>query len=323
MIGGAQRFGLLSVDDGSWLPLAGVHDALLAANELLGQPLYDVLRLDVRSIPDPLPSLFGLFVAADRPPDDSGVPIPLASLLASIDARHGVLCGLGAGTAWLAHAGRLHGYRCAIHAPYAESMTLRYPGCQVSRNLYEIDRTRLTCASSTASLDMVIAWLGQCHGERLSQQLVSRFGLDRLRSADERQHGVERTLVPASPKFNEAIALMQANLHEPLSTQDIADLVGLSRRQLERLFRQHLDTLPARWYLEQRLARAQRMLQQTPQSILQIGLSCGFASAAHFSNAYRTYFGRTPRDERSARASAWRASAPTEPAATALEKGLP
>ena len=72
------------------------------------------------------------------------------------------------------------------------------------------------------------------------------------------------------------------------------------------MFKQHLDTLPSRWYLEQRLQRAQRLLQQTSQSILQIGLGCGFTSGAHFSNAYRNCFGRTPRDERSARASAWR-----------------
>lgn len=322
MNGGAQRFGLLSVDDSSWLPLAGVRDALLAVNELLDQPLYDVVCIDASAIPDSLPGLCGLVVAAGRPPDESGVPIQLASLLASTDARHGVLCGLGAGAAWLAQAGRLRGYRCTIESAYTELMISRYAGCQVSRNLYEIDRTRLTCASGTASLDMIITWLGQRHHERLTQQLIALFGLDRLRATDERQHGVERTRVPASPKMNEAIALMQANLHEPLSTQDIADLVGVSRRQLERLFRQHLDTLPARWYLEQRLVRAQRMLQQSSQSILQIGLSCGFSSAAHFSNAYRSYFGRTPRDERSARASAWRASAPSE-TLQSPDKGLP
>ena len=80
---------------------------------------------------------------------------------------------------------------------------------------------------------------------------------------------------------------------------------------LERLFKQHLDTLPSRHYLALRLARAQRLLQQSSQSILQIGLSSGFASGPHFSNAYKTHFGHTPRDERSRRALAWRASPPS------------
>ena len=43
------------------------------------------------------------------------------------------------------------------------------------------------------------------------------------------------------PKLAEALALMQANLAEPLPTDEVARLVGLSRRQLERLFKQHLD----------------------------------------------------------------------------------
>ena len=104
-------------------------------------------------------------------------------------------------------------------------------------------------------------------------------------------------------------ALMEANLGEPLPTEDIARLVGVSRRQLERLFKQHLDELPSRYYAELRLARARRLLQQTSQSILQVGLGCGFSSGSHFSNAYRTRFGRTPREERSQRAAAWRGQA--------------
>jgi transcriptional regulator GlxA family with amidase domain len=122
---------------------------------------------------------------------------------------------------------------------------------------------------------------------------------------------------------------MEANIGEPLSTEDIARLVGVSRRQLERLFRQHLDALPARWYLELRLERARRLLRESAQSILQIGLSCGFASAPHFSNAYRSHFGRTPRDERRERASAWRGGtradgpAPDAPAVAVDEKDPP
>ena len=128
---------------------------------------------------------------------------------------------------------------------------------------------------------------------------------------DERQRaGYSERRGAGSPKLAEALALMEANLGEPLPTEEVATLVGVSRRQLERLFKQHLDTLPSRHYLELRLARAQRLLQQSSQSILQIGLSCGFSSGPHFSNAYKSHFGHTPRDERSRRALAWR-SGPT------------
>ncbi len=118
-------------------------------------------------------------------------------------------------------------------------------------------------------------------------------------------------------KVTEAVALMEANLQEPLPTDEIARLVGVSRRQLERLFKQHLDDMPSRYYVELRLVRARRLLRHSGQSILQIALACGFASASHFSNAYRARFGHTPRDERSARAVEWRAH--REPAPTGAD----
>jgi transcriptional regulator GlxA family with amidase domain len=125
------------------------------------------------------------------------------------------------------------------------------------------------------------------------------LGLDRLRGGDERQP-VPASAQPAvaSARLKDALELMAANLAEPLPAEDIAQLVGVSRRQLERLFRQHLDTFPSRYYLELRLKHARRQLRQTMLSIQQVGLACGFTSGSHFSTTYRTYFGCTPREER-------------------------
>ncbi len=92
--------------------------------------------------------------------------------------------------------------------------------------------------------------------------------------------------------------LMEANLEEPLSTDDIASLVGMSRRQLERLFKQFLNRQPSRYYLELRLARSRQLLQGTHHSIVQVGLMCGFSSGSHFSTAFGALFGNTPRQER-------------------------
>jgi AraC-like DNA-binding protein len=95
---------------------------------------------------------------------------------------------------------------------------------------------------------------------------------------------------------------MEANLAEPLATEDIARLVGVSLRQLERLFKQHMGELPSRWYLSLRLHQCAAPAAPDPQSVMQMGLACGFASGPHFSNSYRSFFGHTPRDERSRRA---------------------
>ena len=90
----------------------------------------------------------------------------------------------------------------------------------------------------------------------MAQDLTLGLGLERLRGRDERQRRPSAEQGGGSPKLAEALSLMEANLAEPLPTEEVARLVGVSRRQLERLFKQHLDALPSRYYLELRLNRA-------------------------------------------------------------------
>jgi transcriptional regulator GlxA family with amidase domain len=100
------------------------------------------------------------------------------------------------------------------------------------------------------------------------------------------------------PKLLEAISAMEGSLESPMSCADLAETVGLSPRQLERLFRKLLNESPTRYYLGLRLDRARYLLLQTSLSILNVALACGFVSASHFSKCYREYFGRAPSDER-------------------------
>jgi transcriptional regulator GlxA family with amidase domain len=126
--------------------------------------------------------------------------------------------------------------------------------------------------------------------------------VERLREGSERQRiPLKNRLGSSHPKLTQAVMLMEANIEEPLTTDEIAQHVCVSRRQLERIFKQYLARVPSQYYLELRLNRARKMLTQTSKSIIQIGLSCGFSSGPHFSSAYRNFFGVTPRDDRNQR----------------------
>lgn len=332
-----ERHALLLSPRCSLLGLAGASEVLRVGNELLGGRALEVMLLSrdgaavacaggetlgVDAALGAVGELNGLHVVAETLPtsaDAAWFPL-LARLGCAIDNRGGVIGGIGCGAAWWAQAGLMDGYRCCVNALHAADAAAAWPRTLFTTAHHVHDRNRWTCAGGSSSIELMIRWFGARHGERMQLQLLAHFGLERLRQEHERQSEAAAARAGGSAKLAEAVALMQANLGEPLSTEDIAGLVGVSRRQLERLFRQHLDTLPSRWYLEQRLQRARRMLQQSSQSILQIGLGCGFTSGAHFSNAYRSFFGRTPRDERSARAAAWR-QAPL--AGTALSSDSP
>ena len=111
---------------------------------------------------------------------------------------------------------------------------------------------------------------------------------------------VQNRLGVANEKLIAAIGIMETANDDPRPVHDIAADVGLSPRQLERLFARYLRVSPSRYYLKLRLDRAREMLLQTPKPILDVAVACGFASASHFSRCYRTEYGHRPRDERAA-----------------------
>nr|WP_279158608.1 helix-turn-helix domain-containing protein [Pseudomonas corrugata] len=207
--------------------------------------------------------------------------------------------GVGAGVLWLADAGVLNGVRTALPwALYAEVDSVA-DHANFTPNLFEVDDNRLTCCGGGASMDFSLTLVEAIFGSGVQAQIKETLCVDRVRGREERQRvALQARFGALQPKLTEAVTLMEANIEEPLSTDDIASLVGISRRQLERLFKQYLGSLPSRYYLELRLQRSRQLLLDTHYSIVQVGLMCGFSSGSHFSTAFGALFGNTPREER-------------------------
>ncbi|MEE8270783.1 MAG: GlxA family transcriptional regulator [Alphaproteobacteria bacterium] len=216
--------------------------------------------------------------------------------LERLGANVGALCS---GAHVLARAGLLKGYRCAIHWENLPGFTETFPEIDASANLFEIDRNRYTCSGGTAALDLMLHLISQQHGYALATKVLEQCLADRMRSSNDRQRlPVGTRLGIHNARLVGAIELMEANLGEPLSQDMLAQYVGLSRRQLERLFRKHLGRAPAQYYLELRLERARHLLYQSDMPIVDLALACGFVSASHFSKCYREMYGKSPREER-------------------------
>jgi transcriptional regulator GlxA family with amidase domain len=179
------------------------------------------------------------------------------------------------------------------------SMREEFPNAIVSQELFEIDRERYTCSGGTAPLDMMLNIISRHHGVQLAVAISEEFICERIRGRHDRQRVPLRLhLGTSQPKLMEAVALMEANLEEPMSLDELAQHVRLSRRQLERLFQKHLSCVPTRYYLDLRLAKARQLLLQTSMSIVDVAFASGFVSAPHFSKCYRDFYGIPPRDER-------------------------
>jgi len=318
-MGNPYSVSLILLPGFSLFTLGAVRAAFTVANEVEGEALYRLRQFSAEG--ETVSSQCGLALAAEPltslPSEQSGLLLLIADeraderlseessqQLGQQLRRLGqdgvwILGACGTGAQVLAQHGLLDGYRAAIDWQVQMEAAQRYPDTTFTPGLYELDRNRISAGAGAAVIDLLLHWMGKRHGSMFAAEVAVALGLEKLRGGDERQPmpaSTQPTVV--STRLKDALELMAANLAEPLPAEDIAQLVGVSRRQLERLFRQHLDTFPSRYYLELRLKHARRQLRQTTLSIQQVGLACGFTSGSHFSTTYRNYFACTPREER-------------------------
>ena len=286
-------------DSLSW---SGLAQPFRLAQRILKHGLELALRTPQQAVAESGDWHLALVVA-----DEQQAPLPdeLARALMGRCRTADFWGGVGGAVLWLAATGGCAGQRIALPwSLYADTEHITDRAI-LTPHLFEIDGRLLSCCGGAASLDFSLTLIDCLFGPQVQAEIKEALCIDRVRSHEERQRvALQARFGVLQPKLSEAVTLMETNIEEPLSTDDIANLVGLSRRQLERLFKQYLGSLPSRYYLELRLQRARQLLLETNYSIVQVGLMCGFSSGSHFSTAFGTLFGNTPREERQRKLSA-------------------
>jgi transcriptional regulator GlxA family with amidase domain len=310
-----QRFGFLLLPNFSLIALSSAVDPLRLANMALDRRVFDYVTLGVSA--EPVLSSDGIRVLPDQVMGESDRfdtvfvigpnPIPkqgytdITRWLRRLAAQGIVLGGIDSGCYVLAKAGLLQGYRCTIHWEDRDTLLAEFPDLLVSNRLFEIDRDRYTCSGGVSPLDLMTFVLRRPPGNRELAQQVSDLLVAYQRSPDENQSLPLRYRYANIPEvLLEALEIMESNVEEPLSPGEIADYLKISRRQLERLFRDYLLTSPAKKYLETRLAHARRSVLRTNRRIEDIAAACGFASTAHFIARYRSQYANSPQAQRQA-----------------------
>ena len=224
---------------------------------------------------------------------------PVIDHLRRLAKRKTPLGGLCTGSYVLATAGLLDGYECTIHWENLSSMREEFPRLKITSSLFVIDRDRYTCAGGISSIDLMLNLVASIHGHQLVQQISEQFTCDRVRTEKDAQRAPLQYLIGASqPRLVDAVLLMESNIEEPLTLDEVASYVGISRRQLERLFNRYLSRAPSRYYLELRLSRARLLLLQTSIPVIDVAITCGFSTAPHFSKCYSDLYGKPPSSER-------------------------
>ena len=310
------RFGFLLVNDFTLISLSSAVEPLRMANRICSENHY--YWKTISETGDPVSASDGLRVNVDCSIADEAVLEDLDAVIVCggqwIEQNTGMKVlqwlktvnqkgiGLGAictGSYVLAAAGLLDGFRCSIHWENMAAVSDLFPAISVKSSVFTIDRSRFTSSGGTTPVDMMLHFISRQCGTKVSAGVAEQFIYERIRQSDDEQRVPLRHVVGhQSSKLVGAVELMEANIKEPLSQQDLSTYVGLSRRQLQRLFRRYLMSVPSRYYLQLRLQRARELLRQTSWSLVEIAAQTGFVSTSHFSKSYKDFFGHPPSRER-------------------------
>lgn len=203
--------------------------------------------------------------------------------------------GVSGGPVILSVAGLMDGYRMTLHWEHAKTLSEVSPDLLIERSLYVIDRNRLTCAGGTAPLDLMHALITQHHGADFARQVSDWFLHTTIRvSSAPQRAGLAERYRTHNQSILTVIEVMENHVAEPLELSQLADIVGLGVRQLNRLFKQELGTSTIAFYRHLRLGIAENLLLQSHLSITDIAIATGFVSSAHFSATFKSHYGVAP-----------------------------
>lgn len=308
-----RRFVFVLLRDFTMLSFACAVEPLRIANRMAGRPVYSWVLAGEggESVTCSNGTVFKLDMdLGELSRDDTalicgGIDVQAATTRPILnwlrrEARRGVtIGGLCTAAHALAKAGLLDGRKATIHWENQDSFMEEFEEVNLTKSVFVIDGNRLTTAGGTASIDLMLKIIADDHGEDLANAVADQLIYSSIRTDQDTQRlSIPTRIGVRHPKLSRVIQIMEQQVEEPISPATLAHDVGLSTRQLERLFRRYLDRSPKRYYMELRLQKARNLLMQTDMSVINVALACGFASPSHFSKCYRAHYGTTPYRER-------------------------
>lgn len=223
---------------------------------------------------------------------DAPVPAELIAALRAAHSRGTRLLSVCSGVFVLAATGLLDGKRATTHWLYADALRTRYPQIQVDPDVLYIDEGDvLTSAGSAAGIDLCLHLVRRDYGTAAANSVARR-----LVAAPHRDGGQAQFIECAVPSHHESPRLgplfdwLHQHLSEEHSVESLAARACMSPRTFLRRFNAATGTTPARWIINERLTRAQRLLEHSGLSIEEIAQQAGFGSAStlrhHFSQRF-------------------------------------
>lgn len=217
---------------------------------------------------------------------------PPPELVATVREAHALgrrIVSICTGAYVLAEAGLLNGRRATTHWMNARDFAHRFPDVKVDPSaLYTDDGDILTSAGTGSAIDLCLHVVRRDHGSAVANEVARRMVVPPHREGGQAQYA--KPAAPAEPRDGLAPVLewARAHLDEPLTVPQLARIAHLSERTFARRFRETVGLSPLQWLLQQRVRRAEELLETTDEPVETIARRAGFGTAANL----RHHFGR-------------------------------
>lgn len=199
----------------------------------------------------------------------------------------------------LAEAGLLDDQKAALHWAYHDSFQEHFPRVTLVPEICVIAEKTITASGGTAATDLMLNLIAGRHGDQIASEVADQMVYTSGREPTGQQRASVQSRIGArNEHLIRAVTMMTENIEHNLSINEISERIGLSSRQLERVFKKHLNCSPNAHYVGVRLERARRLLIQTDHSVIEVGIACGFENPSQFSRRYRRRFGISPSQQR-------------------------
>ena len=210
-------------------------------------------------------------------------------------AKGVAIAGVCTGSFALVEAKLMSGRKCCVSWYHFPDLIERYSDIiPVADQLFVEDGKFITCAGGLAALDLA-AWMVERHlGPGRAQKSLHIMVTDTARPATGAQPQPPSVGAVDDPRVRRAMLQIEQNLSTPQKVEDIAQGVGLSKRQLERIFRKVVGKSIQEFSRELRVFYGLWLLTNSTKTITAVANESGFSDISHFNRLFRATFGCAP-----------------------------
>lgn len=209
--------------------------------------------------------------------------------------NHKSIGGIEAGAWLLAKTGLLKNKRATTHWEDLEDFANSFPSIEAVDDRFVIDGNLFTTGGSTPTIDLMFSLIQTRYGIPIATEASAMFIYESLSQSYDKQHIVSTsTIFKKSNLVARAIRAMEQGLDEPKTIDDLASLLGVSKRKLEIDFVKSIKKTPGVYYRELRTRVASRMIANTSLGIREIAIRTGFSSLSNFSRCFKNIYMVSP-----------------------------